>query len=77
MKDIVKSIVDGIFSFYTIWFLMVLLFGWLIIGVAEQENTEAEQKRVATEACYAQGMVLVESDAGPRCVSPQALVKIL
>lgn len=76
MKDIVKSIFDGIFSFYTIWFLMVLLFGWLIIGVAEQENADAEQKRVATEACYAQGMVLVQSDAGPRCASPQSLVKV-
>lgn len=76
MKDIVKSIVDGIFSFYTIWFLMVLLFGWLIIGIAEQENADAEQKRVATEACYAQGMVLVQSDAGPRCASPQSLVKV-
>lgn len=76
MKDIVKSIVDGIFSFWTVWFVMILIFGWSIIGVAEQENADAEQKRIATEACYAQGMVLVQSDAGQRCVSSQSLVKV-
>ena len=76
MKDIVKSIVDGIFSFWTVWFVMVFIFGWLIIGVAEQEKANDEQKRIATEACYTQGMVLVQSDAGQRCVSPQSLVKV-
>jgi hypothetical protein len=48
----------------------------LIINVAAKQNADTEQKRVATEACYAQGMVLVLSDAGQRCVLPQSLVKV-
>lgn len=76
MKDIVKSVVDGIFNFYTVWFVLVALFVWLIIIVANKENADAEQTRIATEACYEQGMVLVQSDAGQRCVLPQSLVKV-
>jgi hypothetical protein len=76
MKNFLKSVADYVFSFYTIWFGLVVLFGLLIINVAEKENADTEQKRVATEACYAQGMVLVQSDAGQRCVLPQSLVKV-
>lgn len=76
MKNFLKTLADYVFSFYTIWFGLVVLFGLLIVDVAKQENADAEQKRVATEACYAQGMVLVQSDAGERCVAPQSLVKV-
>lgn len=76
MKDIVKSVVDGIFSFYTIWFGLVILFILLIINVAEKENADDEQKRVATEVCYNQGLILVDTDAGKYCVDPKSLVKV-
>lgn len=76
MKNFLKTLADYVFSFYTIWFGLVVLFGWLIVNVADKNIADAEQKRIATEACYAQGMVLVQSDAGERCVAPQSLVKV-
>ena len=76
MKDIVQSVVDVIFSFSTFMLLMIGLFIWIIISVGERDAANRETLRLNTEACYAQGMVLVQSDAGPRCVLPQSLVKV-
>lgn len=76
MKDIVKSIFDGIFSFWTFMLVMTVLFIWIGVQATENDDKIKEQTRIATEACYAQGMVLVQSDAGPRCASPQSLVKV-
>ena len=76
MKDIVKSIVDGIFNFWTFMLVMTVLFIWIGVQATENDDKIKEQTRIATEACYAQGMVLVQSDAGPRCASPQSLVKV-
>lgn len=51
-------------------------FGWLLIQIFEQESiNKANYKRIA-DACYSQGMVVVETDAGPRCATPQSLVKV-
>lgn len=76
MKNFLKSLADYVFSFYTIWFSLVVLFGLLIIGIADQERANRKQTLAFTEACYSQGMVLVRTDAGQRCVLPQSLVKV-
>jgi hypothetical protein len=76
MKNFLKSLADYVFSFYTIWFSLVVLFGLLIIGIADQERANRKQTLALTEACYSQGMVLVRTDAGERCVLPQSLVKV-
>lgn len=76
MKDIVQSVVDGIFSFSTFMLLMIGLFIWIIISIGERDAANRETLRLNTEACYEQGMVLVQSDAGQRCVLPQSLVKV-
>lgn len=83
MKNVISDIFKFIFSGWTLFFVAVALFVWLIISVGQagERNREAnraatEANRAATEACYSQGMVLVQSDAGQRCVLPQSLVKV-
>jgi hypothetical protein len=51
---------------------VLLLLGGIVIKTEELEK----QTQLRVEACYAQGMVLVLSDAGQRCVLPQSLVKV-
>ena len=76
MKEFFKSLADAVFSFNMFMFLfitgIVLAFAGMIIKTNELE----EQTQLRVEACYSQGMVLVESDAGQRCVLPQSLVKV-
>ncbi len=76
MKDILKTVFDCVFSFGMFMFLfcvgVVVLFGSLIV----EENKRKELTQLRTGACYAQGLVLVESDAGQRCVAPANLVKV-
>jgi hypothetical protein len=76
MKEVFKTIADYVFSFGMFMFLfctgVVLLFCGMIIKTNEQR--ELTQLRI--EACYSQGMVLVRTDAGQRCVLPQSLVKV-
>ncbi len=76
MDKFLKFVADYVFSFGMFLFLfctgVFLLFSALMIKTEEQR----EQTQLRTEACYAQGMVLVRSDAGERCVLPQSLVKV-
>jgi hypothetical protein len=72
----VKTIFDFVFRVET---FLVAMFGLLMLALfmavnAENEN-RAETQRL-TEACYNQGQVLVNTDAGQRCVNPQYLVKV-
>ena len=80
MKDtilnIVKDIFGYIFSGFTLFILAAGLFIYIIIGTAESERAEREKRRAATELCYNAGMVLVDTDAGPRCAAPQNLARI-
>jgi hypothetical protein len=76
MKDILKTVFDYVFSFGMVMFLFFVGFLLLIGGIAEQTSADRKQTLALTEACYAQGMVLVRTDAGQRCVLPQSLVKI-
>jgi hypothetical protein len=76
MKEFFKGVADVVFSFGMFMFLFItgvlLLLGGIVIKTEELEK----QTQLQVEACYAQGMVLVLSDAGQRCVLPQSLVKV-
>jgi hypothetical protein len=76
MKEFFKSLADYVFSFSMLMFLVVVGFVLLLSGIVAAENKAREQTQLRTEACYSQGMVLVRSDAGERCVLPQSLVKV-
>lgn len=74
MKDIMKNILDRVFSISTFAFIAAGLFIFLIIRIGEKERFEKEQRKAQVAACYNVGMVLVESDAGPRCATPSNLI---
>jgi hypothetical protein len=76
MKNIVNTIFDRIFSGTTLFLLIGFGFVWFIIAVSNAESKVQERIRQATEACYNQGMVPVDTAAGQRCVLPQSLVKV-
>jgi hypothetical protein len=76
MKNIVNTIFGYIFSGTTLLLLIGAVFVWFIIAMGNAESREQERIRQVTEACYNQGMVPVDTDAGQRCVLPQSLVKV-
>jgi hypothetical protein len=76
MKNIVNIIFDRVFSGATLALLVGFGFVWFIIAMSNAESKAQERIRQATEACYNQGMVPVDTDAGQRCVLPQSLVKV-
>lgn len=76
ITDIFRFLIGAIFNFWTVVLLFAAFLIWISIGSSEQERKNKEARRVATELCYTQGMVLVETDAGPRCAAPQALLKL-
>ena len=76
MKDIVKSLADYVFSFGMFMFLVCTGFVFVMVTVVNADQRNREATRVATEICYSQGLVLVDTDAGQRCVAPQSLVKV-
>ena len=76
MKNFLKSLADYVFSFGMFMFLVCAGFVFVVYTLVTTENSNREATRAATEACYSQGMVLVQSDAGQRCVLPQSLVKV-
>lgn len=75
-NSVLMSVFSFVFSFWTMIPLVVVLIIWM--GVTSDENAakEKEARRAATELCYTQGMVLVETDAGPRCADPRGLLKL-
>ena len=76
MKEFFKSLADYVFSFGMFMFLFVVGVVLLLSSIAIASAEQAEQTQLRVEACYAQGMVLVRTDAGQRCVLPQSLVKV-
>ena len=80
MKNDIFKFVNDIFKFifsgWTLFFVAVVLFGWVIINIGNQTTASRELNRQRIEACYNAGMVLVSTDAGPRCATPQSLIKI-
>jgi hypothetical protein len=80
MKDDIFKFFNDIFKFvfsgWTLFFVAVASFMWLVINIGNATSAERELNRQRIEACYNAGMVLVSTDAGPRCATPQSLVKI-
>jgi hypothetical protein len=76
MDKFLKFVADYVFSFGTFCVLFGGSFLFLIFTISEQSEVSRKETQRITEACYAQGMVLVQSDAGQRCVDPQSLVKV-
>ena len=76
VSKFVSDIFKFIFSGWTLFFVTVGLFCLLIINITDQEIADRELNRQRIEACYNSGMVLVSTDAGPRCATPQSLVKV-
>jgi hypothetical protein len=76
MKNFLKTLADYVFSFGMFMFLFVVGVVFLVSNIAIASAEQAEQTQLRIEACYAQGMVLVRTDAGQRCVLPQSLVKV-
>ena len=76
MKNFLKSVADVVFSFGMFMFLFITGCIFLMVSIINVDERNREATRIATEACYSQGMVLVQSDAGQRCVDPKSLVKV-
>lgn len=49
---------------------------WFLIAIGNASSEARERTRERTAACYSQGLVLVETDAGQRCADPRTLVKV-
>ena len=76
MKEFFKSLADYVFSFGMFMFLFCAGVLLLLSAIVIKSDEQRELTQLRTAACYAQGMVLVRSDAGERCVLPQSLVKV-
>ena len=76
MKNVLKSLADYVFSFGMFMFLVCTGFVFIMYTLVNTENSNREATRAATEICYSKGLVLVSTDAGPRCVDPRTLVKV-
>ena len=80
MKNDIFKFVNDIFKFifsgWTLFFVAIGLFVLIIINISKQETADRELNRQRIEACYNAGMVLVSTDAGPRCATPQSLIKV-
>jgi ABC-type iron transport system FetAB permease component len=76
MDKFLEFVAEYVFSFGMFMFLFcvgaIILMGSIVVATDEAQ----EQTQLRTEACYAQGMVLIRSDAGERCVDPKSLVKV-
>jgi len=67
---------DKVFSGFTLFLIFGGLFFYALISVAAQNIAAKEEARAITAACYTQGMVLVDTDAGRRCADPKSLVVV-
>ena len=74
MKDVVKLIFDRVFSGATLLAIVTVLFVFAMYRAILAGNVEAAQRKANIAACYNGGMVLVETDAGPRCALPANLI---
>lgn len=74
MDKFLEFLVDNVFTFFFIG--LICLFIYIMISVGQAGNEARENTRRLTDACYSQGLVLVETDAGQRCADPRTLVKV-
>lgn len=72
----IRTLCNYVFSFgmfCTLCFIGFISFMYLVIT---NDNEEQEKARMDIEICYNQGMVLVETDAGPRCADIKTMMKL-
>ncbi len=71
-----EFVVDKVFSGFTFFLIIGGLFVYALISAAADTNAAREEARAMTAACYSQGMVLVDTDAGQRCADPKTLAVV-
>ncbi len=69
VTDVLKSLIDNVFSFGFFLFVAGLGAVYLLIASSEQEQAR-------NAACLKAGMVQVRTDGGNFCVAPANLVKV-
>lgn len=74
MNKFFKYVSDNIFTL--IFMALSALFIYGVFMITEAETNAREKARKIAEACYSQGFVPVDTDAGKRCADPRGLVKI-
>jgi hypothetical protein len=76
MDKFLEFVVDKVFSAGTFLLILAGAFLFFISSIAEQGEIARKNTQKITEACYSQGMVVVDTDAGERCADPRTLVKV-
>lgn len=76
MKDTVNIILDKVFNFYTYATLFVAGLIYLIVQIDASEDQARAERQAKVAACFNNGMVLVETEAGQRCAEPKNLIAI-
>lgn len=80
MDKFLEFVVDKVFSGFTLALILAGVFLYTIVNISESQEAarqaDRENTQKITEACYAQGMVVVDTDAGQRCADPRTLIKV-
>lgn len=76
MKDMFKTLCEYVFSGGFFLFLSCVAFIYCMVFMVNADNNKRANTRAEVAACYANGMVRVDTDAGPRCVVPSSLVVV-
>ena len=76
MNNVLKTVVDNVFSFNALMITCGLLFAFSFYSLITGSIEAKELTKAVTMACYDNGMVMVNTDAGFYCVAPANLVKV-
>ena len=76
MKNVLKTVVDNVFSFNALMITCGLLFAYSFYSAITNSIEATELTKAVTMACYDSGMVMVDTEAGYYCVVPANLVKV-
>lgn len=76
MNKVIRDVLDAVFSFSTFMLVMVVFWGYILGTMLEKQDRDRELVRAQSAHCYSLSMVRVETDAGIRCVAPNALVEV-
>jgi hypothetical protein len=76
VKDALVYMIDKIFSLKMLVLIWVAGFTLVFYNIVQNNNEKHEEYRAINDYCYSQGMVVVTTDAGPRCVDPRSLVRV-
>lgn len=77
MDKFLEALVDNGQLIFTTILAAFFIYGAVSIfgNILEREDARNLQIKQLTQSCYAQDMVLVNTDAGYRCATPKSLVK--